>query len=80
MQLYPNPATNSATLAYNLENAANLKVTIVNAIGQEVMTLNEASALRGELALDLAGLKEGLYFVRISDGNELAVKRLMIQR
>lgn len=80
MQLYPNPATNSATLAYNLENAANLKVTIVNAIGQEVMTLNEASALRGEIALDLAGLKEGLYFVRISDGNELAVKRLMIQR
>jgi hypothetical protein len=80
MQLYPNPATNSATLAYNLENAASLKVTIVNAIGQEVMTLNEASALRGEIALDLAGLKEGLYFVRISDGNELAVKRLMIQR
>ncbi|GEM_PF-2997291 len=80
MNLYPNPTSKVATLAYNFNSNVDLKVVVVNAIGQEVLTLNENGASRGELSLDVASLQEGLYFVRITDGVQTAVKRLMIQR
>lgn len=80
MKLYPNPAENQATLSYNFDKNVDLKVVLVNPIGQEVMTINEKNALRGEVSLDISSLQSGLYFVRISDGNTSTVKRLMIQR
>ncbi len=80
MSLYPNPAENQATLAYNFDKNVDLKVVLVNPVGQEVLSLNENNALRGEVLLDISSLQSGLYFVRISDGNTSTVKRLMIQR
>jgi len=80
MSLYPNPAENQATLSYNFDKNVDLKVVLVNPVGQEVLSINENNALRGEVMLDISSLQSGMYFVRISDGNRSTVKRLMIQR
>lgn len=80
MNLYPNPAENQATLAYNFDKNVDLKVVLVNPMGQEVLSINENNALRGEVTMDISSLQSGMYFVRISDGNSSTVKRLMIQR
>lgn len=80
MNLYPNPATNQATLSYNFDKNVDLKVVLVNPMGQEVLSIDENNALRGEVTMDISNLQSGMYFVRISDGNSSTVKRLMIQR
>lgn len=80
ISLYPNPAAFTAKLQVNALGEKLLSITIVNAVGQEMKKMQVSSSISNGIELDLANLNEGLYFVRISDGNEMAIKRLMIQR
>jgi PKD repeat protein len=77
--LYPNPAAYTAKLQVRGADK-DLQITVVNAVGQEMKKLTINSGVRSEIEIDLANLNEGMYFVRISDGSNLAIKRLMIQR
>lgn len=77
--LYPNPAAYTAKLQVRGADK-DLQITVVNAVGQEMKKLTVNSGVRSEIEIDLANLNEGMYFVRISDGSNLAIKRLMIQR
>lgn len=80
ISLYPNPAAYTAKLQVNVPGEKVLSVVIVNAVGQEMKKFHVSSSVANDMELDLTNLNEGLYFVRISDGNEMAIKRLMIQR
>lgn len=77
--LYPNPAAYTAKLQITGSDK-DLAITVVNAVGQEMKKFTVNSGVRNEIEIDLANLNEGLYFVRISDGSNMAIKRLMIQR
>lgn len=77
--LYPNPAAYTAKLQVTGSDM-DLAITVVNAVGQEMKKFTVNSGVRNEIEIDLANLNEGLYFVRISDGSNMAIKRLMIQR
>jgi hypothetical protein len=77
--LYPNPAAYTAKLQVSGSDK-DLVITVVNAVGQEMKKFTVNSGVRSEIEIDLANLNEGLYFVRISDGSNMAIKRLMIQR
>lgn len=77
--LYPNPAAYTAKLQVTGSDK-DLAITVVNAVGQEMKKFTVNSGVRSEIEIDLANLNEGLYFVRISDGSNMAIKRLMIQR
>lgn len=79
ISLYPNPANGVTTLEINGQFNTELEVVVVNAMGQEMIRKQMQPAM-GVLPLDLSALNQGMYFVRISNGQELAVKRLMIQR
>ncbi|MDP2187554.1 MAG: SusE domain-containing protein, partial [Sphingobacteriaceae bacterium] len=80
ISLYPNPAAYTAKLQVNVPGEKELSVVIVNAVGQEMKKFNVSSSIANDIELDLSGLNQGLYFVRVSDGHEMAIKRLMIQR
>jgi hypothetical protein len=80
ISLYPNPAAYTAKLQVNVPGEKVLSVVIVNAVGQEMKKFHVSSSVANDMELDLTNLNEGLYFVRISDGNDMAIKRLMIQR
>jgi hypothetical protein len=77
--IYPNPAAYTAKLQVTGSDK-DLAITVVNAVGQEMKKFTVNSGVRNEIEIDLANLNEGLYFVRISDGSNMAIKRLMIQR
>ena len=80
ISLYPNPAAYTAKLQVNVPGEKVLSVVIVNAVGQEMKKFQVSSSVANDMELDLSNLNQGLYFVRVSDGNEMAIKRLMIQR
>ncbi len=77
--IYPNPAAYTAKLQVTGSDK-DLAITVVNAVGQEMKKFTVNSGVRNEIEIDLANLNEGLYFVRISNGSNMAIKRLMIQR
>lgn len=79
IMLYPNPAAYTAKLQVRGSDK-DLMITVVNAVGQEMKKFTANRGVRSDIEIDLANLNEGLYFVRISDGTNMAIKRLMIQR
>jgi len=80
ISLYPNPAAYSAKLQINTPGDKELSIVIVNAVGQEMKKFNVSSSIANDIELDLTSLNQGLYFVRVTNGSEMAIKRLMIQR
>ena len=80
ISLYPNPAAYSAKLQINTPGDRELSIVIVNAVGQEMKKFNVSSSIANDIELDLTSLNQGLYFVRVTNGSEMAIKRLMIQR
>ena len=79
---YPNPATNFITFDYEIANAADVVINIVDAKGQRVMTLNEGLQGVGlhSAKADVSGLAEGNYFVAIEAGSSRIAKRVVITR
>lgn len=77
-KLYPNPASERATLELNGGNEHEpLKIAIVDALGTIVYASERSQGNRVELPLQ--ELKSGLYFVRVAQGNSQKAIRLLRQ-
>lgn len=73
---YPNPLAGSAAL--NLKSSLPLRAyTLFNLRGQKVLS-GEFSAPKNELQLDLPGLHNGLYLLRLQDGRGLSVLKKVV--
>lgn len=80
MKLYPNPATDRAYLSYALPKASDLQVEVLNTIGKRVKIDLIHFSEAGVHEIDIAGLPEGIYFVRLSNAEYSAVRRLVVKR
>jgi len=76
VSVYPNPATSEITVNMEGINAAQSVVTIENAIGQTVMTVDNKNAF-SKLNVNVASLENGIYFVKIKTSNGVATKRFV---
>ncbi|CAN5531005.1 hypothetical protein BH10BAC2_BH10BAC2_08970 [soil metagenome] len=72
----PNPATNSAILSVK-GNVRNATVSIVDFVGKTVWEKNGVNA--GQLMLPLQNLSTGIYLVKLVNGNETKIVRLVKQ-
>ena len=70
LTIYPNPSNGNFTIALRQIS----QVSVFNAMGQQILSLNEVSGLQ-QLHLDMAGV----YFVRISNANGVEVKKVVVE-
>ena len=79
-QNYPNPFNPSTTITFTIPNQANVKLSVYNAIGEEVAELlnDNISAGSHQVTFDASNLSSGLYFYRITAGNFVDVKKMML--
>ena len=68
-EVYPNPMNNTLFINGDVQN-----VTIFNAIGQQVMSVDNANKI------NVTDLNEGVYFVRVSDKNGNSVVKKIVKR
>lgn len=82
LSTYPNPATNFVSFDYELANASDVEINIVDAKGQRVMTINEGMQTVGAHTskADISALSNGNYFVAIQAGSSKIAKRILIAR
>ena len=82
MNVYPNPMTNTATVDFNLTEASDVTITLVNALGQSVLTENLGNLGAGEqnYSLNAETLSNGLYFLNIKAGNGTITKKVSINK
>jgi len=80
--LYPNPANGEATIKFNLHDAANIKVDVVDVLGRNVLPAIENNFGAGEQTLSINKNKElskGIYFVNLSLNGAKMSKKLIIE-
>ncbi|MBG9378079.1 T9SS type A sorting domain-containing protein [Panacibacter sp. DH6] len=76
----PNPAVSTITVSVNKTFAGKAVLYITAADGKIVQTIN-TTLMKGlnNIPVDVASLNKGLYFIRISDGEQHAVLRFIKQ-
>ena len=82
MDVYPNPATSTATVAVKLNVAADVKMEVYNMAGQVVYSMPAESRNAGTSvsSINLANLANGDYFVRVSVGADVLTKTLTVAK
>jgi hypothetical protein len=77
--LYPNPSNGMINVIFRdgFSNAAG--VTVTNSVGQTLYTKQIDPSAQRTLAIDLSSQPAGMYFVRIDNGSEAVVKKMVIR-
>jgi hypothetical protein len=83
VKIYPNPVSNSINFEYNLLENANVHLDVYNMNNQVVCTfLNNARQSAGSYSksFDVSGLKNGVYFARLTAGKITKSVKIVINR
>ncbi len=77
----PNPVSYTANLQFKVKDAGNANITITNQTGAVVLKKSTA-VMNGEnrKTLDVSTLANGMYFVRIQNGAEIQMAKIMIMK
>lgn len=78
--IYPNPASETISVDFILQEDNTGSIGIYNTIGQSVLTekLYKMNSGMNKYSLDVASLPQGLYFVAIKIGNNTITKRISV--
>ena len=82
LEVYPNPAQDFAYVQVELANEASIDLAIFDMMGKKVMDLSRGEQLpvgTSELSVSIESLPKGMYFVRLTSGQDKLVKRLIVQ-
>ena len=71
-KLYPNPVRESLKIE-NLNEATD--INIYNIMGQEVQ---KVSSVMGSVEIDMSGLSNGLYFVKMQNGKNIRTEKIQV--
>ncbi len=80
LSVFPNPATDVATIQYNFSEVLDLNVKMTNSLGQLIQQKVVSNTQTGTVNLDVKGLSAGVYFVEMTDGNVVKTERLFIEK
>lgn len=82
LRAWPNPASETVSVVLALPEAADLRVSVHDALGREVARLQDgpADAGRRVLSFDTSALPAGAYVVRADVGGEVQTARLTVVR
>lgn len=79
VNVYPNPSIGFVNVSFNLNQATDVKVTLVDMFGKELQTLKQ-NVLNDKLSFNLSQYAAGVYFVRvIADNNVLTQKITLVK-
>jgi hypothetical protein len=81
MAIFPNPATSQATLGFNTTEAANIDISLVDALGRTVYSYSqrfEAGSQR--IVIPTGNLAAGIYNVRVQTASGVATTRLTVAK
>ena len=75
LQVFPNPASQSVRLLYDSDHISGFAVQLLDNLGKIVLTESTNSSTA---VLDISNLSSGVYFIKVSESNNLIMKKLII--
>ena len=81
LNLYPNPAASTTTIAFDLAEAQDVRLQVYNLLGQRVINkmLTNNKVGRNTNAINTTDLHNGVYTVELLIGNIKKSKRLIVR-
>ncbi|MEO1515025.1 MAG: M4 family metallopeptidase [Bacteroidota bacterium] len=82
LQVFPNPANDFLTVSMDLTEGANLRMELVNVLGQSALSLTESDYPAGQsrTSLQTGHLPAGVYWLVIHNGQQRSERRVVISR
>ncbi|HEX9950266.1 MAG TPA: T9SS type A sorting domain-containing protein [Rubricoccaceae bacterium] len=82
MRAVPNPSRNATTLAFHLDAAGPVRLTLIDALGRTVAVLHDGELAAGEQTarVDTSRLPAGVYVARLDAGGRVETRRLTVVR
>ena len=82
IHIFPNPTSNITQIEYELPQATDVKIQLINALGQPTETLRNERQTSGTHYLNLSTekLNSGLYFIEIQTNNQKYIKKFLVCR
>lgn len=79
-QNYPNPFNPTTTISYSIPQSADVKIVVVNTLGQEIATLvNEFKSVGTyEVQFNASNLPSGIYFYHLTAGSYTNTKKMIL--
>ena len=82
VSIYPQPASGQAQVVLELPQPGTVMLTLHNTLGERVRTVGSAGALgqgRHTFRMDLEGLPQGMYYLRMQSVNTTSVKSVLVR-
>ena len=81
-QNYPNPFNPSTSIEYSLTKECNVKITLINSLGQKVKEIINEFKQAGNyrIVVDCKELTSGVYFYQLQAGNYMTAKKMLLLR
>lgn len=77
IHLYPNPVATQLFIEYDFGQYLDLKISIYNSLGQQLLTENWTSFQKGTVDIAVNHLPKGRYFLAFTTGNERVVRQFV---
>jgi len=79
LNVYPNPASISATIAITLKENANIQLSLIDITGKVIVTDDYGTIGSSTVVLNTSKLNAGIYFVELTVNGQKTMKRLIIE-
>jgi hypothetical protein len=78
---YPNPFNHETNISYSLRQSNNIRISMVNSLGKEVMVLTDEFKQRGEYQIQLqaGSLPSGMYFLYTQTSSGVFTHKILIK-
>ena len=73
ISIYPSPAHQSLYISMNDYSVQNLKILLINTLGETILVEEN------KLQLDVSTIKDGVYYLQIKNASGLITKKIVIQ-
>jgi len=79
-QNYPNPFNPTTTIGFGLQNKSNVKITVLNSIGEEVAVILNEEREPGfhQVEFNASNLPSGVYFYQLKAGDFIQTRKMIL--
>ncbi|MCB0760287.1 MAG: T9SS type A sorting domain-containing protein [Flavobacteriales bacterium] len=80
--IYPNPVNDVATVNFNVANATDVTVDVINMVGQKVISSDFGTVVAGEHVetIDFSNLDAGIYMVNMTANGEVTTVKVTVTK
>lgn len=80
LQNYPNPFKEKTTISFNISGESDVKLSVLNILGQEVTVLLNRKMPAGQHSVEFipADKKNGIYFYQLRAGDSKSVRKMIM--